>query len=187
MGAQQEGGESAQTFERVYREAAPAALRQAARFVPCPEAEDVVATVFTEVYRRWVDGWRPDGPLRAYVLASVRHEAWRAARRGRRWQSLDVAAPALPGEPGPEECVLEAEVLRSSLRALTPRQRRLLWVTAVEGSGPRDLVSQDGGSAGAWAAATYRARRRLREAYLDQHVDCAGGPTAWRTRRGPEA
>ncbi len=103
----------------------------------------------------------------SWLATTAVHEAYKLIRRRDRDLSLDDAGDAalVAASPGPEDLVEQRERLES-IRSLSERQQRLLWLRAlglsyaeislVTGCTPRTVERQ-----------LLRAKRRIREAELD--------------------
>lgn len=141
------------------------------------ESEDVVADVFTALLKQARRGQGPTANVRAYVLVSVRHEAARRARHHVRVRATE--RERLPDEPVPlghgQTDLAEVQLLGRAMSRLSPRQRRVLWATEVEGIRPRELAAQMGLKANAVSAIACRARRAASVAYLSLDTDVPGG------------
>ena len=77
-----------------------------------------------------------------------------------------------------------------ALQALPERWRTVLWLTEVEGMSPAEVSERIGIKPNAVAALAYRARKGLREAYLQAHLraeasqECRGPSPGWATTCG---
>ena len=99
-------------------------------------AEDVVQTTWLALVRR-ADTLRDPQAVWRWATVTTRREAWRMSRAGQREsvaepETLDAAAPAVPG---PEGVVLSGAIARALWRQvarLTERCRRLLRVIAFD-------------------------------------------------------
>jgi hypothetical protein len=65
---------------------------------------------------------------------------------------------------------LERNLVGEALQALPARWRTVLWLTEVEGLSPAEVSRRIGIKPNAVAALAYRARKGLREAYLQAHL-----------------
>lgn len=158
-------------FAEVYRRHRPAAQRVARRFVRACDADDVVSEAFGQLLHQLDQGRGPRSDVRSYLLASVRHEAGRRARRASRGFPTDdesvLDRPAMPRE---EAGLEEREIVRAALRSLPERWRHVLWLLEVEGRRPREVAADLDVRPNTVSALAYRARTAFRVAYLSQHV-----------------
>ena len=67
-------------------------------------------------------------------------------------------------------------LISEAFESLPDRWQAVLWHTAVEGRQPRELADMLGVSANAAAAMAYRAREKLRQAYLQAHLLASPAP-----------
>jgi RNA polymerase sigma factor (sigma-70 family) len=160
----------------LYRRHVGPARTQARRLVRSgPDAEDLVAESFAKVLDVLRGGGGPDTAFRAYLLTTVRNTACDRARRDRRLEWTDDPARYDPGEPweDPAVAALEATLAARAFHRLPERWQVVLWHTEVEQAPRPQVASLLGLTPNGVAALAYRARERLRQAYLQEHV--AGG------------
>lgn len=143
----------------------PVAARVAWRVAGPGEADDVVAEAFVRVLAQVVEGGGPVRSFRAYLLATVRHEAMRRARMARRCEPRDDLEPAAQ-----EDTLALDHDLQAAYRSLPPRWRQVLWDVEVEGARPRELADELGLTPNAVAALACRARAGLRAAYRESRA-----------------
>ena len=75
-------------------------------------------------------------------------------------------------------------------QSLPEKWQEILWYTAVDGGTPTDIAPRLGLSPNAAAALAYRAREKLRQAYLQSHLHSTAVPGAcepYRSRLGAYA
>ncbi|MQA26943.1 MAG: sigma-70 family RNA polymerase sigma factor, partial [Micromonosporaceae bacterium] len=127
-------------------------------------------------------GKGPDLAFRAYLHTTVRHTFYDRAKAAARTQPVDeVPEPA--ADPTPADPAVDTEERRLAARAfqtLPERWRQVLWHTEIEGDTPAQVAPLLGLTPNGVAALAYRARERLRQAYLQAHLadrppvgDCA--------------
>lgn len=159
-------------FEGVFRVHSPALLRLIRSRIDDPaSADDILQETFVRFYRFYVvpgrlDPSRPVGPLLATI---ARRET---ARRGRvlgRQRRLDIATwpGAVPDMVGSDDHVAaldEGPIVRTALRGLDPRQRRLLLQWECRRS-TESLATTEQVSAAVLKQVVVRARRNFRERY----------------------
>ena len=135
------------------------------------DAEDAVAEAFSRIYS--VVGDRDIGSFRSYLAATVRNAATDAHRLRERPQAgADLVEPPATG-PSVEERVIDFEEkarVGRAFAALPERYRTALWLSEVESFSTREVGHVLGTTANGAAALALRARERLREAYLGEHL-----------------
>lgn len=148
-----------------------AALRLARYLAPPHESDDIVSEAFACVLDQIRRGRGPDRAFRAYLMTSVRHEAYRRNRLRKRFVPTEDLG-AMSDAASPEEGIdgFERSIVRDAFTSLPTRWRTVLWHLDVEGRKPREIASTLGISANGVSALAYRARAGLREAYLRHHL-----------------
>jgi RNA polymerase sigma factor (sigma-70 family) len=147
------------------------------------DADDVVSEVFASVLSTIKRGKGPRDGFRAYLMASVRNECYRAWRRRGRDSLIETDAEAVVAsgqgtvETDPFARRDEVAVLQEAFESLSPRFREVLWHTEVEGRSHEEIAEATGSTAQAVAARAMRARRALGGAYLQRHI-MNGAPAA---------
>lgn len=168
------GEESA--FTELYARHREVAHRMAAVYARSGEADDLVDVAFEKVLGALRRGSGPSGAFRAYLFVTLRRLAAEQAERPRErsLEALPEPVAQVAAEPGLDPS--EREMITSAFDSLPDRWQAVLWHTAVEGQHPRDLASVLGMSANAVSALAYRAREKLRQAYLQAHLQVAPRP-----------
>ena len=147
------------------------------------DADDVVSEVFASVLGVIKRGKGPRDGFRAYLMASIRNECYRAGRRRGRSTPLENDADVLVAsghgavEIDPFARRDEVAVLQEAFQSLSPTFREVLWHTEVEGRSHEEIAEATGSTAQAVAAQAMRARRALGGAYLQRHIP-NGAPAA---------
>lgn len=136
------------------------------------DAEDLVAEAFARVFVVLRDGRGPDAAFRPYLLTALRRVCYDRAR-AQRWVELteDMHRYAQPEHSDPTEERLERTYAARAFAKLPQRWQMVLWRTEVEGERPAGIAPLLGLSPNAVAALAYRARERLRQIYLQEHLD----------------
>jgi RNA polymerase sigma factor (sigma-70 family) len=166
-------------FGELYARHADAARRLARALVrDHADAEDLVAETFAKVFATLRDGRGPDAAFRAYLFTSLRHVCFDRARRDRRLDFTDDITKYEPGVPFQDTTVAELErsYAARAFAKLPERWRMVLWHTEVEGETPAQIAPLLGLTPNAAAALAYRARERLRQIYLQEHINDTGDP-----------
>lgn len=142
------------------------------------DADDLVAETFTRVLAAVRAGRGPDTAFRAYLLTTLRHALYDRARRERRVQYTDDLTPyeRLSSTDDPVVKRLETSYAARAFARLPERWRAVLWHTEVEGETPAQVAPLLGLTANGVAALAYRARERLRQMYLQEHIDITDSP-----------
>jgi RNA polymerase sigma factor (sigma-70 family) len=163
-------------FADLYRRHRDGARWVAEHWVRSPQdAEDLVAQAFTAIFAALprLDSERIC--FRSYLFACVRNGARDRNRRQRRLEVCnDVDADTLPVVEELPEPGCAAALMGGALRSLPPRWQNVLWLTAVEDLPVGEVARRTSTEPGTVAAVAYRARKRLRAAYLAAHRRDAG-------------
>ena len=136
------------------------------------DAEDAVAEGFARVFAALPRMAGRQIAFRPYLLTCVRNAATDRLRRERRIDLRDQM-PETPGATQADDMALlglERNLVGEALQALPARWRTVLWLTEVEGLSPAEVSRRIGIKPNAVAALAYRARKGLREAYLQAHL-----------------
>jgi len=136
------------------------------------DAEDAVAEGFARVFAALPRMAGRQIAFRPYLLTCVRNAATDRLRRERRID-LREQMPETPGTAQADDMALlglEKNLVGEALQALPARWRTVLWLTEVEGLSPAEVSRRIGIKPNAVAALAYRARKGLREAYLQAHL-----------------
>jgi RNA polymerase sigma factor (sigma-70 family) len=136
------------------------------------DAEDAVAEGFARVFAALPRMAGRQIAFRPYLLTCVRNAATDRLRRERRID-LREQMPETAGSVQADEMALmglERNLVGEALQALPARWRTVLWLTEVEGLSPAEVSRRIGIKPNAVAALAYRARKGLREAYLQAHL-----------------
>ena len=163
-----DGDEAA--FTELYVRHHEAARRLASTYRRVGDPEDLVNGAFERVLGALRRGAGPTESFRAYLFVTLRRLA---AEQGERPadQSIDeVPEPVGDEADTPELDHADRELITRAFESLPERWQAVLWHTAVEGRQPRELAGVLGVSANAAAAMAYRAREKLRQAYLQAHL-----------------
>jgi RNA polymerase sigma factor (sigma-70 family) len=157
----------------------PAALAAARRTSRQPrDAEELASDAFSNMLGAFASGGGPTGSVRAYLLTSVRNLAVTRSRRSSSSEVLseDVAVfeDGSRALPDPMSRQTEMSMMRQAFAALPRRWQVILWRTAVDHDRNIEIGHDLGISPNAVAALAKRARRGLRQAYLQIHLSTNG-------------
>jgi RNA polymerase sigma factor (sigma-70 family) len=160
-------------FETLYRRHVDPARRVARALARDPaEVDDLVAEAFAKLFSTLREGGGPDVAFRPYLLTTIRRLFYDNQRRARRENVTDdptVHAPGVPFDDTAERELEHALVARAFIK-LPERWRTVLWHIEVEGDPPATVAPLMGLTPNGVAAMAYRARERLRENYLREHI-----------------
>jgi RNA polymerase sigma factor (sigma-70 family) len=163
-------------FTELYVRHQAAAQRLAATYTRVSDPDDLVNGAFERVLGAIRRGSGPTESFRAYLFVTLRRLA---AEKGERPadESLDeVPEPVGDEADAPGLDRVDRELITTAFESLPDRWQAVLWHTAVEGRQPRELAAVLGVSANAAAAMAYRAREKLRQAYLQAHLMASPSP-----------
>jgi RNA polymerase sigma factor (sigma-70 family) len=164
-------------YGSLYRRHVQAARRLASALArDKAEADDLVAETFAKILATMCRGNGPQQAFRAYLLTTLRH--LRASRAGTeaRLELTDDLTRYETGEPfhDPTVAALDRSYAARAFGKLPERWRRVLWHTEIEGGSPADIAHLLGLTPNGVAVLAHRARERLRQMYLQEHITRAG-------------
>jgi RNA polymerase sigma factor (sigma-70 family) len=163
-----DGDEAA--FTELYVRHQPAALRLASTYRRLGDPEDLVNQAFEQVLAAVRRGSGPTDAFRAYLFVTLRRLAAEQAERPAGRPLDNIPEPVVAEAAEPQMARADRDIMNHAFESLPDRWQTVLWHTAVEGRAPRELAVVLGVSANAAAALTYRAREKLRQAYLQAHL-----------------
>ncbi|GAA2248544.1 sigma-70 family RNA polymerase sigma factor [Herbiconiux moechotypicola] len=170
-----DGEAMAMLFDRHERRLFRAALRDASTV---HDAEDIVSTVFLELWRSRARVRVVDGSLLPWLLVTCANVSRNVARSRRRYRTLLAKLPPDEHEPDPADGALDAiEALQrdrrvaAALRELRPADRQILVLSAVEGLSLAECASALGIGHDAAKARLTRARRRAKSLLTESMGD----------------
>ena len=163
-----EGSDGA-SAELWYRHSA-AGRRAAQRITSRFDADDLVQEAFTRILAAISRGDGPDGAFRPYLYTTIRNISMSWARNQVERDSVDVLAQVADPDAEFDTTTLERSVAAKAFGSLQPEVREMLWYTEVEGMSTRDAGRYLGLTPGAAATMAYRARDRLRTAWVQAHL-----------------
>jgi RNA polymerase sigma-70 factor, ECF subfamily len=142
------------------------------------QAQDVVQDIFIDAWQRSQRGVAPftadadEADMRRWLFHAAYHRAVSVLRRRRVivWESLDAIHPPEPDHyyapEAFEDRVVEGEVLRAALAALSPQDAACLLLNAVHGFSSAEIADILGIAPEASKKRLSRAKQRLRNAYF---------------------
>jgi RNA polymerase sigma factor (sigma-70 family) len=157
-------------FTELYVRHQPAALRLASTYRRLGDPEDLVNEAFEKVLAAVRRGGGPTEAFRAYLFVTLRRLAAEQSERPADEPLDNVPEPVAAEASEPGMARADRDIMNDAFESLPDRWQTVLWHTAVEGRAPRELASVLGVSANAAAALAYRAREKLRQAYLQAHL-----------------
>lgn len=142
------------------------------------EADDLVSETFAKLLAVLRGGRGPDLAFRAYLLTTLRNTFYDRARRDRKVEFTDDLSRHDTGEPFEDTAVAgqERRYAARAFRRLPERWQVVLWHTEVEGETAAQVAPLLGLTPNGVSALAYRARERLKQMYLQEHI--ADSPAA---------
>src|SRR5688500_18332437 len=169
-----DGDEAA--FTELYVRHQAAAQRLANAYARAGDPEDLVNESFERVLGALRRGSGPTEAFRAYLFVTLRRLAADRISRTQDDPVEQVPEPVRAEEATPALDLADRQLVVAAYESLPERWQAVLWQTAVEGRQPRDLAPSLGMTANAAAALAYRAREKLRQAYLQAHLQAVPRP-----------
>lgn len=169
-----QGDEAA--FTELYVRHHAAARRLATAYPRAGDPDDLVNGAFERILGAVKRGGGPDEAFRAYLFVTLRRMAADLIGKAHDEPVDEVPEPVRAEEQTPELDAADRQLVVSAYESLQERWQAVLWQTAVEGRQPRELAGMLGMSANAAAALAYRAREKLRQAYLQAHLQATPRP-----------
>ncbi|WP_223404717.1 RNA polymerase sigma factor [Occultella gossypii] len=146
---------------------------------PAPDAEDLTATTFLELWRRRDDVRFVDHSLLPWLIVTAHNVSRNAARARRRYHRFLAALPPPAEIPDHADGVTDAHderlrAVREALAAARPADARLLAMTALEGFTVRESAAALGLSESAAKMRLSRLRSSLRALIGEQPLTEGG-------------
>ncbi|BCB87752.1 hypothetical protein Psuf_050650 [Phytohabitans suffuscus] len=160
-------------YALLYRGHVEAARRMTRTLVRDPaDVEDLVAEAFAKLLATLEEGGGPESAFRPYLLTTIRRLFYDRTRKARRESVTDDPEAHDPGVPFVDTAVqgMEYAFVARAFARLPEHWQTVLWHTEVEGQSPADLAPVLGLTPNGVAAMAYRARERLRQHYLQEHI-----------------
>ncbi|PRA17582.1 RNA polymerase subunit sigma, partial [Brevundimonas sp. MYb27] len=141
------------------------------------DVDDVVADAFTSVYQALAAGKGPETFFRAYVLTTVRRVAHRMNRDASRTSPTSEShiLDTVHAHDDPAVAKFESSAVAQAFRSLPQRWQEVLWYVDIEGLKPAAVAPLIGLSPNGVSALALRARERLRQEYLQNHISSSAG------------
>jgi RNA polymerase sigma factor (sigma-70 family) len=163
-------------YAELYARHRATAYRLAWAYRNVDDPDDLVHESFELVLTALKRGTGPDHAFRAYLFVTLRRLAARRLGRSRDEPVDEVPEPEGAVQQSTTLDPADRHLVLSAYESLPDRSREILWHSTVEGRQPRELGPLLGVSANAAAALAYRAREKLRQAYLQAHVHAEPRP-----------
>ncbi|MBT1671935.1 sigma-70 family RNA polymerase sigma factor [Curtobacterium flaccumfaciens] len=169
----------------LWKRHAPAALRLARGQSSASDADDLVAEAFTRIIKTLRGGAGPTELFRPYLYTVIKNLTVREQQRDTRFSDADTDFDQLEtdDEADPADMVareLNRHILGRAFTTLPERWQAVLWYLEVEAMKPREVAPLVGLNAGAVSSLAYRARRALRGAWVQEHIDLDAVPAECR-------
>lgn len=141
------------------------------------DVDDVVADAFTSVYQALTAGKGPETFFRAYLLTAVRRIAHRMNRAATRTRptSESYMLDSVEAHDDPAVAKFESTAVAQAFRSLPERWQEVLWYVDIEGLKPAAASPLLGLTPNGVSSLALRARERLRQAYLQNHISSSAG------------
>jgi len=155
----------------LYRLHVDAARRLARMLTRRAQPDDVVSEAFMRVFSAMRSDGGPDLSFRPYLLSTVRRQVLDQELRSSREVPTELAlldGPAAVWSSAVQDD--DQEMMRRVLARMPARWRQVLWEAEVQGRPAREIAKLADISANTAAALIYRARQRLRQEYLAEHL-----------------
>jgi len=169
------GGDQGALTELYTRHQA-AARRVARSYRRAGDPDDLVNEAFARVLGALERGAGPDDAFRAYLFVTLRRLAAEQIARASDEPVAEVPEPVRAGADSAGLDPAERQMVVAAYESLPDQWQSVLWQTAVEGRQPRELAAVLGISGNAASALAYRAREKLRQAYLQAHLQAEPRP-----------
>src|SRR5918996_226166 len=169
-----EGDQTA--FTELYTRHLAAARRVASSYRRAGDPDDLVNEAFTRVLGAVQRGGGPDEAFRAYLFVTLRRTAAEQIARMHDEPVAEVPEPVEAEAQSPPLDPAERQLVVGAYESLPAQWQSVLWQTAVEGRRPREVAATLGISGNAASALGYRAREKLRQAYLQAHLQADPRP-----------
>lgn len=174
-------------YAALYERHVPAARRLARALTSdAALADDLVSETFAKLLTVLRDGQGPDLGFRPYLLRSLRNTFYDRVRRDKKIEYTDDLTAHEVGQTQPDPAVAGQDRRYAVLAysKLPERWQMVLWHTEVEEDSPASIAPLLGMTANGVAALAYRARERLRQLYLQEHIaDAPSQECGWTVDR----
>jgi RNA polymerase sigma factor (sigma-70 family) len=154
-------GGDGEAYGRIFDRHRERVRRHAHRLVPVPaDADDVVAVVFLETWRRRDAARLVDGSLLPWLLVTATNAARNITRSAHRHRRLLAALPPSADAPDPADGFDDGPVSRA-FRGLSLADRQVITLCVLEGYGEAEAATVLGVARGTVKSRLSRAKRRL--------------------------
>lgn len=151
----------------------PAALRRAKRINRCPQqAEDIASESFCNVISVIQKGNGPEKYFRTYLYTTVKHLTYRVWIQEKRQVYINDILHAVGGVELDDQVMQEFELkaIREAFGSLPESLKKVLWLSEVKGLKPAEYSLLIDLSPNAASALASRAREKLMQNYMQQHL-----------------
>lgn len=167
---------STEAYGELYERHVGAAYNMAGQLAKSrAEVDDLVSEAFAKVLDTLRSGRGPSTAFRAYLLTTVRNQAYDRTRRDRKLRlAKDVSdvpgADVVVPFTDPAVAGLERSLAARAYARIPERWQTVLWHLEIEGRTPAEVAPLLGLTANGVSALAYRAREGLRQEYLQVHL-----------------
>lgn len=154
-----------EAFGRLFDRHRGRVFRHSLRLVPrWADADDVVAIVFLEAWRRRASVRLVDGSILPWLLVVASNASLNVSRASRRFRSVIDRLP--PPSPAPDHAArFDAGDARAALARLSPAHREVIALCILEGFSEAEAAAALGIPRGTVKSRLFRATRDLRRTY----------------------
>ena len=165
-----------------------AARRMAAQVADAGDVDDLVSESYYRVLRVVKAGQGPQDAFRPYLFSTMRRFAIDTARSYERRVTLTDQAADLEAEPAPSAADVaainaEQHAAWRAWASLPEASRAVLWHVVVERQTPAEIAPILGTSPNGVTLRARRAKERLRQAFLQEHLAATDDQECRETRR----
>lgn len=141
------------------------------------DVDDVVSDAFASVFQSLTSGKGPDTFFRAYLLTTVKRISFKANQAASRIRPTDepYVLDTVEVHQDPVMAEFESAAVARAFKDLPERWQAVLWYVDIEGMKPAAASVMLGLSPNGVSSLALRARERLRQVYLQQHVSSSVG------------
>ncbi|WP_416403141.1 sigma-70 family RNA polymerase sigma factor [Arthrobacter sp. LFS091] len=141
------------------------------------DVDDVVSDAFASVFQSLKSGKGPDTFFRAYLLTTVKRISFKANQAASRTRPTDESyvLDSVEEQQDPVMAEFESAAVARAFKTLPERWQAVLWYVDIEGMKPAAASVMLGLSPNGVSSLALRARERLRQVYLQQHLSNSVG------------
>lgn len=169
------GGDEA--YAELYRRYEGEVRRFARTLVAPDDVDELTSESFAKMLGALRRGKGPVAHPIRYLMVTTRTSAISLRQRHRRQDQIRTHA-GLRGAIVDDDPLCVDDELLAAFAQLSPRRRRVLWWSVVDGLSPAEIGERMGVAPGTVSALLYRAKRALRALYLAESGQAHSAPDA---------